>query len=99
MVEFYNLTAYNNVTDVLALSTALNTDANGWLAGLLLLGLWVILIVVFSSRESMTNVMLGSSWMMTVIGAMLFASGFIPIWMAAFAPTVLIIMLAVKLFG
>lgn len=78
MSSIYNLTSFNNNTNLFLLATELNKVTDGWLAALLILSLWIIIIIVYSGREEFINILLGSSFAVGLISGLLVYQDFLP---------------------
>lgn len=85
----YNLTGLDNATDFLTVSQVVNNEAGGYFFAFIMLCLWIVLIILFH-REDLVKVMLGSSFLIAILGAFLLAAGLIP-WVVITFPTIAVV--------
>lgn len=95
---YYNLSMIDNTTSILTVVQGVNTASGGWLIGLTILCLWVLIFIVFSNYET-KSVFLGSSFLISLIAGMFYGAGLIDAWMLVIPVVVLIGSLIAKLWG
>lgn len=79
----YNLTFIDNAT-LSGVVEGLNTSSNGWLAGLILITLWVVLLITFYDRVETDSLLIGTSFIMAIITGLMLAAGLIAGWVIIF---------------
>jgi len=94
----YNLTFMDNSTGALDIMQGVNTASGGWLFGLLLFFLWMLIFIVFSDRDIKT-VLLGSSFVTSIAGGMLLGANLIEWWVLIFPVIATLVGLVIKLWG
>ena len=97
-MTYYNLSFMDNSTGITAIAAGVNTNSGGWLFGLLLLFLWMLLFIVFSDRDTKT-VFLGSSFIVSLAGGLLLGAGLVEWWILIFPVVGLVVGLVIKLWS
>lgn len=67
----YNLTALQNETSFLELIEVINTSTNGWLIGIILISLFVILFIAMKRYETLTALRT-ASFITTIVASLFF---------------------------
>jgi hypothetical protein len=68
----------DNATGFFTIVEGVNTASNGWLVGLLLLTSWVLMIMVFQNKTDTEGLLIGSSFIMSIVTGLFFFIGLIP---------------------
>lgn len=71
-----NLSAFDNLVNPAGVATAANTASDGYLFGLILLALFVIIFIVFKQYDTKA-VIVGDAFICTVIAALMWAGEWI----------------------
>jgi len=95
----YNMSFTDNVTGLYGIVEGVNTASGGWLVGLLMLVMWVLIIMVFMNKTDNESLVIGSSFIMAIVSGLLFFSGLIPSWVLIIPIIALIGGIAFKYMG
>ena len=76
----YNLSFMENTTGLYEIVEGVNTATNGWLIGLVMILVWLLIIFIFQRDTDMSSLVLGSSFIMSIITGMFFFLGFVESW-------------------
>lgn len=82
-MTYYNLTFLDNSTGIVDLAIGVNNGSNNWLFSLLLLIIWIMIIMVFSN-QNIKHVILGSSFVVSLLAGLFFGIGLVPAWIITF---------------
>lgn len=81
----YNLTFMDNVTSVQDIATGVNDLSGGWLFGIILLSIWIIVIINGAMKQrSVGELLLVSSLIVAFIGGVLLGLGYLSPYFLAF---------------
>ena len=70
-----------NITSINTMFTYNNTVTGDWFSSLLVLGLWVVMLLVFSSKAEITSSLAASSIISTVLSVILRTNSLVPDWL------------------
>lgn len=97
-MTYYNLSFMENTTGITGVWQGVNTNSNGWFAGVLLITLFILILMVFKDYP-MKDVLLVDSFIMAVLVGLLFGVGLVGSWVLGVTVAVLAISLFIKLWS
>lgn len=97
-MTYYNLSFMDNTTNIVQIATGVNDASNGWLFGLILFMLWLLIFMVFKNYDQ-KGVWVGSSFIVSLAGGALFGAGLLEWWVLILPVVVLMISIIIKLWS
>lgn len=97
-MTYYNLSFMDNTTNIAQIAVGVNDASNGWLFGLVLLILWVLMYMVFKDYET-KSMMTGINFLTSLLAGVLFAAGLLPWWALTIPTIAFFISLVILLWG
>lgn len=76
-MPLYNVTGFDNITNPLQVATAANDLAGGWVFGLILLVIAVVIFMVFKNNVDTKAVLVGDSFICTILAIIMWGVGLI----------------------
>lgn len=99
-MTYYNLSFISNTTGISTLWVGVNDNSGGWFIGLFVITLWLLLMMVFMSNGyNIKETLLGSSFIISIVGGLLWAADLFPDYGIGVVVAVLAISLFMKLTG
>ena len=97
-MTYYNLSFMDNTTSIGAIAQGVNDASNGWLFGLLLLVLWVLLYMVFKDYDT-KGMFVGINFITCLVGGVMYAAHLLPWWVLTIPSTMLFISIIIKVWS
>lgn len=95
----YNMSFVENATGLFGVIEGVNTASNGWLVGLLLITSWVLIFMVFQNKTDTSGLIIGSSFIMSMVTGLFFFAGLVPSWVLIIPILMLIVGIMIKYMG
>lgn len=88
----------DNTTNIATIATGVNDASNGWLFGLVLILLWVLMYMTFKDYET-KSMMVGINFLTCLLGGVMFAAGLIQWWVLTLPAVAFFISLIILLWS
>lgn len=75
-----NLSFMDNTTSMAAVVEGVNSMADGWLVGALMITLFLVSFMVFYGRVGVAEIILGNGFVFTIVGLLFINMGLLPVW-------------------
>ena len=99
-MTYYNLSFLSNSTGIAPLWVGINTQSDGVFVWMLMISLFLLFLMVFmGAGYTMKETMLGASFLLSIIGGLLWGGGMFPNYGLGVIMGVLVISLFVKMTG